>query len=120
MRTCPFFRITLLAGITVFAFLMIPGELLACEICTNPVFTDGMSWCRPVRQEETGYTICRDEVTVLGTYCMEESGIFCSVVDAGGGGGGSNAGGGGTNPCQTSGFCPAQCFSCSGWGRPAV
>lgn len=112
-------HVALLVVIASVVSLMIPGELQAgCERCTNPVFTGGMSWCVEVKQEETGVTLCKDGVDLFGPYCSED-GIYCSVVDAGGGGG-TGSGGGGTNPCQTSGFCPAQCFSCSGGGRPAI
>lgn len=84
----------------------------ACEICKANILTPDLSWCHPVEQEETGVTRCRDGSDWHGPWCFEE-GTFCSVVDAGGGGG---TGGGGDNPCQVTGFCPAECFSCSGGG----
>jgi hypothetical protein len=102
--------------------LILPQAAQACEICIYRFFL-GFSPCRPVTQSEVGSTNCTDEYHPIGGFTCSESGTFCSAIDADGGGGSGGGGGwgGGGSPCNTSGFCPAECFSCdSGGGRPAI
>ena len=58
---------------------------------------------------------CREESFGLETFCYE-SGSACYGITVGGGGGGGGTGGGGGGCASTGGFCPAECFSCSGGG----
>jgi hypothetical protein len=54
-----------------------------------------------------------------GPACWTNAQACTNGGDGGGGVGGT--GGGGNSTCTTAGFCPAQCFSCSGGGgRPAI
>lgn len=116
------------AGIAAIAFLAAPTKATAqCDRCASGwevILTGGQSWCKPVLSEETGVTQCRHGVHVIGGAWCTESGVFCSTITVGGGGGtggGSGGGSGGGNSCQTSGYCPPECFSCSGsGGRPAT
>ena len=65
--------------------------------------------------------ICYEDDTLPwpdGPTCWT-NGQACTNGGDGGGGTGSSSGGG-SDPCATSGFCPAQCFSCGGSGRPAA
>lgn len=115
--------------------LLIPGVLYvlgvvisaedaaACQRCADGmkvVLSGGGSWCEPLREGETGVTICKQGVDIFGKPWCTESGTFCSqiTVDGGGGSGGGTGGGGGGGggSCQGAGFCPAECFSCSGGG----
>jgi hypothetical protein len=104
----------------VLGFVTPPRPASACELCKYNIFL-GYSPCRPVGPDEVGSTVCTDSYDPLGGFSCEESGTFCSSITAGGGGGAGGAGGDGS-ACHTSGFCPAQCFSCSGGGggRPAI
>lgn len=90
--------------------------------------------CKPIHPTSEA-SIC-SEAGVLqggaGWICYEDNvlpwpdGPYCwtngqACTNGGGGGGGGGTGGGGSNTCTTTGFCPAQCFSCSGGGgRPAI
>jgi hypothetical protein len=93
-----------------------------CYIC-KPVAPVGTgATCRHVSDSQTGDGWKCEEINDLpwpdGPLCSVEGGP-CYNVDGGGGGGGGGTGGGET--CQTTSFCPAECFSCSGGaGRPAV
>lgn len=111
----------LLVGALALSSFTLPRPVLGCEVCKYYFFL-GFAPCRPVEEGETGATICTNHSDISGFSC-EESGDFCSsiTVTGGGGGGTGGVGGGGSDPCQTSGFCPAECFSCSGGGggRPA-
>ena len=117
-------RMVLCGVILISPFLSLQ-EAEACESCKRTSWLTPWNYlCKATGDRETGVTLCTDEYEPLTntTYC-NESGDFCTVVDAeGGGGSGGGSGGGDTsNPCLTTGFCPAECFSCSGGGgRPAV
>jgi hypothetical protein len=102
---------------TLALFVVTPA--FACETCVSglrQILAGGGSWCEAVKEGETGVTICRDGVDSFGKPWCTESGTYCSVITVGGGGGGTSGGGGGS-ACQVSGFCPAECFNCSG-GTP--
>src|SRR6185436_5514700 len=108
-----FLRIWLLAGLGILGLLVLPAKGMACEKCAtswNVVLSRGQSWCQAVKDGETGATQCDAGVTWIGGAYCHEGGIYCSTVTAGGGGGGGST-------CQSSGYCPAECFSCSG-GTP--
>jgi hypothetical protein len=67
---------------------------------------EGAGW-RCTETDIQGFTIC----SITGGPCLNP--------DYGGGTGGGGGGGGGS--CQSSsGFCPAECFSCGGGGRPRI
>lgn len=66
---------------------------------------EGAGW-RCTETDIQGFTVC----SITGGACLNP--------DYGGGGGGGGTGGGGN--CNTSGFCPAECFSCGGSGRPRI
>lgn len=110
MRSLSTVRKLVLAGLILAAS---SAQAYECEICKLS-FT-GNSWCRAVREMETGVTNCQDHVANIGgSYCTEE-GNACSWVNAvggGGGGGTGGGGGGGGGSCASTGFCPAECFSC--------
>lgn len=96
--------------------MFVAGALMACEDCFFNA--QNIATCRPVFDGETGVTRCQS----IATDCIL-SGTFCSEITAGGGGGGGGTGGsGGGGSCHTSGGggCPAECFSCSGGGRPRI
>lgn len=115
-------RPVLLFSILGLLFWTLPRPAAGCEICKY-IFFLGYAPCRPVTQNEVGSTICTDQYDPIGGFSCEESGTYCSSIDAGGGGTGGTGGTGSSGgSCQTSGFCPAQCFSCSGsgGGRPAI
>jgi hypothetical protein len=100
-------------------FWVLPQPAMGCEICEYKFFV-GFK-CRPVAQNEVGSTNCQLSYSPFGGTTCEESGTYCSSIIVGGGGGTGGSGGGDGGSCQTSGFCPAACFSCSGsGGRPAV
>jgi len=102
--------------------LLLPAGAAGCEICYSSWLNPARSYCRPVAEYETGVTNCVTYVDNLGGSSCTESGFYCTDVNAGGGGGGgTGGGGGGGGTCQTDGFCPAECFSCSpNGGRPAI
>jgi hypothetical protein len=117
-------RIRFLLPFTILGLLFwtLPRPAAGCEICKANLFL-GFVPCRSVTEDEVGSTICQDQYDPIGGSTCEESGTFCSGITVGGGGGGAGGtGGAGGNPCQTSSFCPASCFSCGGGGgrRPAV
>jgi hypothetical protein len=96
--------------------LLSPLSAMACEKCFK--FFDDES-CKDVGLGESGFEKC--EVPAEASCCCKMSGNACTGTSSGGSGGTGGTGGGGSNVCQTNGFCPAQCFSCSGGGgRPAV
>jgi hypothetical protein len=97
----------------------VPQPAAGCEICKYHFFF-GFAPCQPVAEDEVGSTICKDQYDPIGGFSCEESGTFCSGITVGGGGGtgGSGSGGGDGGSCQTTGFCPASCFSCSSGGKP--
>lgn len=121
MREITGIRLLLLLTVFGFLFWTPPRPAAGCEICKVNLFL-GPAPCRSVTEDEVGSTICQDQYDPIGGFTCEESGTFCSGITVGGGGGRAGGGGGtGGNPCQTSSFCPASCFSCSGGGgRPAV
>jgi hypothetical protein len=90
-----------------------------CFICKyRPVVGIGAT-CDQVGDGQNGDGWKCDEVNDLpwpdGPSCTLSGGP-CLNSNAGGGGSGT----GGSTTCQTSGFCPAECFSCGGgFGRPA-
>lgn len=88
----------------------------ACEDCYWHWLNPSRSYCRPVNEGEVGVTNCVDYVDIYNDSYCTESGTYCSQITAGGGSGGSGSGGGDGDACQTDGFCPAECFSCSGGG----
>lgn len=96
----------------------------ACEYCFWTWINPTRSYCKIVVEGQVGVTSCENVVSRLGDSFCEESGNACGVVNVpiggGGGGGSAGSGGGGSNPCQTAGFCPAQCFNCSGGGGGGV
>lgn len=118
-------HLLLLASVAALGFLVAPAKATAaCEKCVDRwqvILSGGQSWCVPVKEDETGATLCTDGVTAIGGSWCSESGTFCNSITVGGGGGGGTVGGGGSNSCQTTGYCPPECFSCSGsGGRPAT
>jgi hypothetical protein len=121
MRKGILVRRLLLLGALALSFFTLSKPVLGCEICKHYFFL-GYVPCQPVEEDETGATICSNHYDPIQGFWCEESGNFCSSITVTGGGGGMAGGGGGTtDPCRTSGFCPAECFSCSGGGtRPAV
>jgi hypothetical protein len=110
-------RAVVLTGFAVMLVVALaPQATKACELCH--VFFDDES-CKTATPGESGFTKCT--VPEEASCCCTLSGNACTGGSGGGGGGGGGTGGGGGNPCQTTGFCPAQCFSCGGGGfdRPA-
>lgn len=104
-----------LAGFILAAAASPPLQAYECEICKLS-FT-GNSWCRAVREMETGVTQCKDYVANIGgSYCTEDGNACSWVTGVGGGGGGGTGGGGGGSCSSSTGFCPAECFSCGGGG----
>jgi len=126
MRRAVTIRILLLVGTFILSSLILPAPTQACELCFWHWLNPTRSYCRALQDRETGTTICTTFVDNLGGSDCTEGGDYCTVITVGGGGGsGSRGGGGGGGACQTSGFCPAECFSCSSGGggggsRPAV
>lgn len=106
-------RNLMLAGLGIVLLgLLVPVPVAAqaaCEVC-HEFFADES--CKPADTGESGYTSCTTPEEA--SCCCTLSGDSCT----GGSGGGSAGGdtGGGENQCQTSGFCPAECFSCGGGG----
>ena len=107
--------------------------LLATSGSVSAVTSYGCFYCRPVSPTGMGATCHQvgDGDNGDGWQCTQVNDLPwpdgpacytnndpCHNVDVGGGGGGGSS----SSPtCQTSGFCPAECFSCSGGGgRPAV
>ena len=85
-----------------------------CYVCEAEGY-GGDSYCKPVGHEQAGDgTRCEEDP--LGPWCSMKPDP-CYNVDVNGGGGGSGGGGG---ACTTTGFCPAECFSCSSGGRPRI
>lgn len=92
-----------------------------CFYC-KPVSPVGMgATCRQVPDGGAGEGWSCTEVYDLpspeGPLCYT-NGQPCTTVTVSGGGGGV----GGGQTCQVGGasFCPAECFSCGGFGRPAI
>jgi hypothetical protein len=113
-------RPVLLFSILGLLFWTLPQPAMGCEVCKH-IFFLGYAPCRPVAPDEVGSTVCTDQYDPYAGFSCVESGTFCSSIVVGGGGGGTGGTGGSGGSCQTSGLCPAQCFSCSGGGgRPAV
>jgi hypothetical protein len=118
-KLVPFWSVLVLGALGLF-FWALPQPAAGCEICKYTFFL-GYSPCRAVTKNEVGSTICTNNYDPIGGFSCEESGTFCSSISADGGGGTGGSGSGDGGSCQTSGFCPAACFSCSGsGGRPAV
>lgn len=102
-------------AVTAILSSILPPVAAACEDCFFNA--QNIATCRPVFDGETGVTSCQS----IATDCIL-SGTFCTEITAGGGGGGTGGGSGGGGSCHTSGGggCPAECFSCSGGGRPRI
>jgi hypothetical protein len=89
-----------------------PVVAAACQDCFGNI--QGIATCGPVRDGATGFTVCSS----VTTECVV-GGSFCTEIDVHGGGSGGSGGGGGA--CHGgAGGCPAECFSCSGGGRPRI
>lgn len=116
-----------LAGVfLLLVFLVAPGGVSAatyygCQICKSVGLTGIAQICWGVGHGEHGDgTICHERNDLGGgTACWLDGGPCYNVVVTDGGGGWS---GGGSGSCNVGGgqFCPAECFSCGGSGRPAV
>jgi hypothetical protein len=123
MRRARWVRTAGQAGLILMLGSFVPAPAAACELCYSVWWNFGRSYCKPLQNGETGTTVCEDVISNTGGSFCTEGGDYCTIVDAGGGGGGTGGGGtgsGGTT-CQTTGACPAECFSCSGGnGRPAT
>src|SRR4051794_27741089 len=111
-------RLLLLFAAVGFFSLTAPRVAQGCEICKHYFFL-GYVPCAPVKENEVGATACTDYYDLFAGFYCEESGNFCTSITVGGGGGGNGGGGSTGGTCQTSGYCPAECFSCSS-GKPAV
>lgn len=86
-----------------------------CQVCKEGLsITLTRDYCKGANSED-GWMCCREESFGLETFCYE-SGSACYGITVGGGGGGGGTGGGGGGCASTGGFCPAECFSCSGGG----
>jgi hypothetical protein len=73
-----------------------------------------------VANDQDGYLCCNEQPLGNETYCAF-SGDACYGIIVDDGGGGSGGGGGGGGACSyQSGWCPPECMSCSGFGRPAI
>jgi len=101
------------AAVITAAMLLLPLPAVTCEICDRVSLTRYDFECRLVDEGETGNEICSTHWELLGTWC-ETTGPFCESISVIGDGGGG--GGGGDNPCDTTGYCPAECFSCNTGG----
>ena len=117
-------RVALFGAIVLASQMISPEVAGACEVCARSSWLTPWNYlCRPVQDRETGATECTNDYEPFSnvTSCFE-SGDYCTIIVVDGGGGTGGGGGGGEeNPCETSNFCPAECFSCSGGGgRPAV
>lgn len=120
MRKLVFVRRLLLLGALGLSSLILPRPVEGCEICKYWFFL-GYAPCRPATGSEVGATGCENYYDPIEGFSCEESGSYCTTVTVSGGSGGGSGGSGGSDPCMTSGFCPAECFSCAGGGgRPAV
>jgi hypothetical protein len=114
------FRLLLLVAALGLGSLILPRPVSACEVCKY-TFGLGYAPCRPVGDGEVGTTICTNSYDPFGGFSCDQGGDYCSAITVTPGGGGAAGGGNDGGACRTSGFCPSQCFSCSGGGgRPAV
>ncbi|HEX6904299.1 MAG TPA: hypothetical protein VF789_31610 [Thermoanaerobaculia bacterium] len=123
MRRSSRLRVVLFGGIILISQATLSERADACEVCGRSSWLTPWNYlCRPAKDKETGATGCTDNYEpVSNTTSCFESGDYCTVIIVNGGGTGGGGGGEEENPCQTSNFCPAECFSCSGGGgRPAV
>lgn len=95
-----------------------------CQVCREKTrITIAADYCA-IANDENGSMCCSELDTGIGTYCTE-SGDACYGIIVDGGGGGSGGGGGGGSTCSyQNGWCPPECWSCSGGtgggGAPAV
>ena len=91
-----------------------------CYTCNNTAILGIDQECGtpPDYSYGTGTTCHELRINGLPTACYT-SGFECYRITVNGGGGGSGGTGGGGS-CHSSGFCPAECFSCSGGGRPRI
>lgn len=112
----PIRKVVVMAGVFFATFFVLPTVTQACQVCFWSILNPSRSYCRAVRDRETGTTICTTYIDNLGGSFCDEGGDYCSVITVDGGGGASGGSGGGDDPCQTTGFCPAECFSCAGSG----
>lgn len=118
-----------LVGVGLLLFILGAGNGVAkittyygCYNCKSIHPTSEAAICSGagVLQGGSGW-ICYEDDTLPwpdGPTCWTNGQACTNGGDGGAGTGG--AGGGGSNPCATNGFCPAQCFSCSGGGRPVI
>lgn len=86
------------------------GVCQVCQIDTN--VTLSRDFCR-LASNEDGSMCCTEQSFGVQTYCTE-SGTLCYGVIVGGGGGGGTGGGAGGGCRYQNGWCPAECWSCSG------
>lgn len=86
----------------------------ACQTCEKETaITISRDFCRLANGED-GYTCCRQDSFGLETFCVY-GGSACYGISVGGGGGGGGTGGVGGGGCSyQNGWCPAECWSCSG------
>lgn len=90
---------------------LLPAPVFAeCQECFK-FFDD--EWCQPVQGGRSGFTDCTSPEEA--SCCCRIRGNPCTSGGGTGGGGGGGWGGGG-GACSSTGFCPAECFSCGGGG----
>lgn len=87
---------------------------ILCYKCTYILFV-GLTCDSSLEGGESGKRQCNNNGCIL-------TGLSCTAPPGGGGGGGGDGdGGGGGGACGSTGFCPAECFTCpGGGGRPPV
>lgn len=92
------------------------GTCQTCKDGTRALLFEA-DYCM-VANNENGSMCCKEEDFGLNTFCtLSGNACYGIIVD---GGGGSGGGGGGTTCNYQNGWCPAECMSCSGGGRPAI
>lgn len=91
-----------------------------CQVCqTDTNVTFARDFCR-IASSENGSMCCSEQAIGPQTFCSE-SGTPCYGIVVGDGGGWGGSGGGGGNNCGLqNGWCPAECWSCSGGGGGGV
>lgn len=97
------------------------AECGTCQVCKvdTRAFVFSVASC-VIANNQNGSMCCRVDSISFDSYCtMGGNACYGVIVDDGGGGSGGGGGGGGACSYE-SGWCPPECMSCSGFGRPAI
>lgn len=120
LKRMPWIGLLAVLGLTLAATNEGWAQCDTCQVCKyRSRITIPADYCSPAVSEDGNLCCMETSLPAGGSLCTAYSSACYGIeVTGGGGGGGGTAGGAGCT--YQGGWCPAECMSCSGGGRPAI